>query len=72
MLLFLSTLSQFKNEQKLSKVVYIIPNIFVLHFGENFMKIRTKNKIAKLQMLENLYKNVDEIMFSFTYLCKFS
>ena len=37
-------------------MVYIIPNFLVLHFGENFMKIRTK--IAKLQMHENWYKNV--------------
>ena len=35
-----------KNEQKLPKIVNIIPNFLVLHFGENFMKIRTK--IAKL------------------------
>ena len=27
---------QFKNEQKLPKMVYIIPNFSVLHFGENF------------------------------------
>ena len=33
------------------------------------MKIRTK--IAKLQMHENLHKNVNENMFSFTFLCKF-
>ena len=33
---------------------------FVLHFGENFMKIGTK--IAKLQMHENLHKNVNENM----------
>ena len=35
---------QFKNEQKLPKMVnyYIIPNFLVLHFGENFMKIRSK------------------------------
>ena len=44
-------LSQFKNEQKFLKMVYIIPNFLILHFGENFMKIRTK--IAKLQMHEN-------------------
>ena len=25
--------------QKLPKMVYIIPNFLVLHFGENFMKI---------------------------------
>ena len=31
--------SQFKNEQKLPKIVYIIPNFLVLHFGENFMKV---------------------------------
>ena len=34
--------SKLKNEQKLSKMVYIIPNFLVLHFGENFMKIGTK------------------------------
>ena len=33
---------QFKNEQNLSKMMYIIPNFFVLHFGEKFMKIQTK------------------------------
>ena len=63
-------LSQIKNEQKLSKMVHIIPNFLGLHFGENFMKIWTK--IAKLQMHENLPKNVNENMFSFTVLCKFS
>ena len=31
-----------KNEHKLPKRVFIIPNCFVLHFDENFMKIRTK------------------------------
>ena len=31
--------SQFKNEQKLPKMVYIIPNFLVLHFDENFTKI---------------------------------
>ena len=61
----ISPLTQFKNEQKLPKRVYIIPNFLVLHFGENFMKIRTK--IAKLQMHENLHKNVNENMFSFTF-----
>ena len=48
----------------------IIPNSLALQFGENFMKIRTK--IAKLWMLENLNKNVNENVFSFTFLCKFS
>ena len=43
--------SQFKFEQKLPELVYIIPNFLVLHFGENFPKMRTK--IAKLQMHEN-------------------
>ena len=47
-----------KNEQKLSQMVYIIPNWLVLHFGENFMKIWTKT--AKLQM----HENVNENMFS--------
>ena len=37
------------------KMVYIIPNFIVLHFGVNFMKIR--KKIAKLKMHENLHKN---------------
>ena len=64
------TPSQLKIEQKLPKMVYIIPNLLVLHFGENVAKIWLK--IAKLQMLENLHKNVNENMFSFTFLCKFS
>ena len=42
-------------------MVYIIPNFLILHFGENFMKISTK--IAKLQIHENLHKNVNEIIF---------
>ena len=53
-----------KKEHKLPKIVYIIPNFLVLHFGENFMKIGTK--IAKLQMHENFHKNVNENMFSVT------
>ena len=36
----------------------VIPNFFVLHFGENFIKIGTK--IAKVQMHDNLHKNVNE------------
>ena len=32
--------SQFKNEQKLPKMVYIIPNFLVLQFDENFMKMK--------------------------------
>ena len=44
-----------KNEQKLPN---IIPNFLVLHFGENFMKIRTK--MAKLQMHKKFHKNVNE------------
>ena len=50
-------------------MVIIIPNFIVLHFGENFMKIQTK--IAKLQMHENLHKNVNENMFSFTVYANF-
>ena len=57
--------SQFINEQKFPKMVYIIANFLVLQFGENFMKIWTK--IVELQLHENLHKN----MFSFTFLCKF-
>ena len=58
--------SQFIIEQKLPKIVKIIPNFLVLYFGENFIKIRTK--IPKLQM----HENVNENMFSFLFLCKFS
>ena len=58
--------SQFKNEQKLPKMIYIIHFFLALHFGVNFMKITTK--IPKLQMnekfhkrktCENLHKNVN-------------
>ena len=59
-----------KKEQKLPKMMYIIPNFLVLHFGGHFMKIRAK--IAKLQIHENLHKNVNENMFSVTFLNKFS
>ena len=62
--------SQLKIEQKFPKMVFIISNFLILHFGENFMKIPTK--MAKLQMHENLHKNVNENMFSFTFLYKFS
>ena len=51
-------------------MVYIIPNFLVLHFGENFKKVRSE--IPKLQMLEKLQINVNENMFSFTFLCNFS
>ena len=50
----ISATSNFKNEQKLFKMMYVVPNFLLLHFGENFMKIQTK--IAKLQMHENLHK----------------
>ena len=66
----ISAISQLKNEQKLPQMAYIIFNFLVLYFGENFMKIQTK--IAKLQMHENMHKNVNENMFSFTFLYKFS
>ena len=50
---------QLKVSKNFSKwCIYIIPYFLVLHFGEHFMKIRTK--IAKLQMHENLHKNVYE------------
>ena len=50
----ISASSQFKNEQKLPKMVYyIVPNFLVLHFGEKFVKILTK--VPKLQMHENLH-----------------
>ena len=62
----ISALSQLKKEQKLPKVVYIIPNFLVLHFGENFMKIRTK--IPQLWLHEKLHKTVNEN----TFLCNFS
>ena len=57
--------SQFTNEQNFKKCCFL-----VLHCGENFMKIRAK--ITKLQIHENLHKNVNENMYSFTFLCKFS
>ena len=63
-------IKKLKTEQKFLKMVYIIPYFLVLHFGENFMKIRSK--IPKLQMHEKLHKNVNENMFSFTFLCNFS
>ena len=53
--------SQLKIEQKLPKMVYIIPNFLVLQFGENFVKIQTK--IAKLQIHTHLHKNVNETGF---------
>ena len=53
--------SQFKKEQKNPKMVYIILNFLVLHFGKNVMKIWTKKE--KLQMHEKLNKNVNENMF---------
>ena len=51
----ISASTQFKNEQKLPKIVYIIPNFLVLHFGEKITKMRTK--IPKKQMYENLHNN---------------
>ena len=48
---------QFKNEQKLPKMVYIILNFVGLHFCENVMKIRTK--IPKMH--EKLQKNVNQV-----------
>ena len=53
--------SKFKNEQKLPKMVYIIPNFLGLHVGENFMKIRSK--LRKLAKCDNLHKNVNENVF---------
>ena len=47
----------------------VYPSQFlVLHFGEDFMKLRSK----KLRMHEKLHKNVNENMFSFTFLCNSS
>ena len=54
--------SQFKNEQKLPKMLDIIPK---------YMLAKIRTKIAKLQMHENLHKKVNENMLSFTFLCKF-
>ena len=34
----ISALSQLRKKQKLPKMVYIIPDFLVLHFGENFIK----------------------------------
>ena len=61
--------SQLKNEQKRPKMVYIIPNFLDLHL----VKISWKSeKKMQLQMHENSHKNVNENMFSFTFLYKFS
>ena len=46
-----------KMSKNLPKMLYSIPKFLVLHFGENCTKIWTK--IAKLQMHENLHKNVN-------------
>ena len=54
-----------KKWEKLLKMMYVIPNFLLLHFGESFMKIPTK--IVKLQMHDNLQWNVNENMFSFTF-----
>ena len=63
----ISAPSQFKNEQKLPKMVYIIPNFLAIHFGENYMNVWTK--IAKLQMHElwacfhsHFYANFHELL----------
>ena len=40
----ISAPSQFKNEQKLPKIMYIIPNFLVLHFGENSWKSEQKHQ----------------------------
>ena len=37
-----------KNEQQLPKMVYIIPSLLVLHFGENFMKIISNKQIQRI------------------------
>ena len=58
----ISAPSQFKIEQKLSKMVYTIPNFLVLLFGENFVKIQTK--IARLQIHEHLHKNVNSHLYA--------
>ena len=57
--------SQLKNQQKLHKMVYIITNFIVLHFHENFMN-------TKVTDAWKLHKNVNENMFSITFLCIFS
>ena len=61
---------QLKIESKLPKMCVSFLNVLVLHFGENFMKIRTK--IPKLKMQGYLHENVNENMFSFTFSCNFS
>ena len=46
--------SQFKNEQKLPKMVYNIPNFLALHFDENFMKTRTKMQVDATYQISRL------------------
>ena len=50
-------------------MVYIIPNVLVLHLCEKLMKILTK--IAKLPFYEYLHKSLNENMFSFTFYANF-
>ena len=59
--IFCRYIIKFKIEQKLPKMVFIIPNFTILQFGENFMKIRTE--IAKLQMHEFCIKCQGKYVF---------
>ena len=47
--------------EKVSKMVYVIPNFLFLHFGESFLK--TQTKIPKLQMHENVHKMLMKTCF---------
>ena len=62
--------SELKKWAKTSPYALYHSQIPTSTFWWNFTKIWTK--IAKLQMHENFHKNVNENMFSFTFLCKFS
>ena len=72
MILFTKDLGRDKQNfsaENLSKMVYIIHNFLVLHFGDNLMKNRSKIPKLQMQMHEKLHKNVNENMFACTFLC---
>ena len=55
--------SQLKNEQKLLKMVHIIPNFLVLYFCGNFMKMSKNSSYRSMKICKN--------MFSFTFYTNF-
>ena len=52
---------QLKNEQKLSKMMYIIPNFLVQHFGENLNK---NYKVTDPRFHSHFYANFHEFLLN--------